>query len=728
MFTLRRHCRKIHRIYVASRTYSRDSSQEFSCRAVSLDAGMSHEISSDDEDVLKSPWASEQDTPVVPDNVGNACLRPTDPPVQRDESGREVQQSRDVKASPTASVYVPKRQSQADDPSKYLFGELPLSQYVSIIAAVKELLEQHDAYNIPALCQFVKEKYTMIPPYAVPYIVHAACEGAKYASQMYLVQRAYVSSGRPNHLTSAKNAVISLTAWSVGPRPNQHSLSSSCSSTATPTPTYKPTPKTQLVMEKIRYRRHDTSTSDDPTSEEDSNIHRPSSSNVEMAQNQPRVLISEKERSQADRSLNEDNHVVMPGEAEPIEGLQAQKPENRESTIAIAGPSTQSEGVLPEIGTDIVSAALMMTGIVALINTDDGTLEDLLGQQSSAFEEDHVLNVEPRQPCNPGPAVSPSPQNIEGENNSIPSSAEGRQTNPDAVKGNEKKRTRGDLERCATPSHEDGEACSPNLQADLGIVEVKKRRKEKGDDCVKSQSKQENSEKEAPKKYDDNKRSQPEHNISKKESAEKEDSAKKRRKEERNKKVATKKEDNSKNPPKEETKQKAAPRKEDSAKNQLNEEKNNEETMKKDDSTINQSKQDQKKEEDSNHPQKSITLKSARKDSEEKQTSNEEKQSKNDTARSQSEYQRDKKEAGARQSGQFSRNWQPRFDPRQNYHGQGADRYRGGNSWSRGFRGGVRREKSEDSRRSRERSDSPIYVPKAMMDDFKRFMQDKNHK
>ena len=154
----------------------------------------------------------EQDNSAAPDNAGNVCLPPIEPTVQRDEPLREGQRGRDVRTPPAASAYVPERRSRADDPSKYLSNELPLGQYVSIIAVVGELLEQHDAYNMPALCQFVQEKYTTIPSHAVPYIVHAACEGAKYASQMYLVQRAYVGSGRPNHLASAKNAVISLTA------------------------------------------------------------------------------------------------------------------------------------------------------------------------------------------------------------------------------------------------------------------------------------------------------------------------------------------------------------------------------------------------------------------------------------------------------------------------------------------------------------------------------------
>lgn len=125
-------------------------------------------------------------------------------------------------------------------------------------------------------------------------------------------------------------------------------------------------------------------------------------------QDQPRVVVSEEERTQADRSLNHDNRLNVPDGVNLIEGQQVQKPVDREPTDAIAGPSTQPIDALPELETDIVSETLMMTGIVPLINADNDTLEKLLGQQSNVFEEDHILNIELRQPCESRPAMSSS--------------------------------------------------------------------------------------------------------------------------------------------------------------------------------------------------------------------------------------------------------------------------------------------------------------------------------
>ena len=691
MFSLRRHCRTIHDVQVPPRGYGRDSLQEFGCRAVSLDAGKSHVISSDDDDILKSPWASEQDNTAAPDDAANVCPPPVKVTAQQDEPSRENQRSRHVRSSPAASAYIPERRSRADDPSKYLVGELPLTQYVSIIAAVKDLLEQHDAYNIPALCQFVQEKYSTIPPHAVPYVVHAACEGAKYASQMYLVQRAYVGSARPNHLTSAKNAVISLTAWSVGPRPYQHSLSSGRSSTTTPTPTYKPTPRSQLVKRQPQSRQSDT-TSDGPSSEDDLNQRRPSCSNVEATQDQPRVVISQTDKIQADKSLNDDHHSNASDAVKPKEDHQVRQPVNPESTDAVAGTSSQPMEVLPELGTDIVSEALMMTGITQLINADDGTLEELIGQQSNAFEEDHVLNVGSGQSCESGTMVASLSQNIGMYNMPASKSIKEKQPDPGNTKTVDKKRARDEVESQPTTSQNDEAVCNHDLSTDSVVlpVEVKKRRKDKEGDSMKSQSKTANDEKE---------------------SMEKDDDAKKHRKEDKDKKTASKKEKS----------KDVVSQKENTSKQPSTGEKNIKAVTKKNDGTKDQTKPDEKKKVDSNRPQSVVTQAATQRNSETKKTSNEEKSAKTDNMRSQ-------REAPTKQPGQTHRNWQPRFEPRQTYHGPSTERYRGGNTWNSNPHAGDHRERGENGRGSRERSHSPVYVPKAMMEEFKRFMQDKRRK
>lgn len=75
-----------------------------------------------------------------------------------------------------------------------------------------------------------------------------------------------------------------------------------------------------------------------------------------------------------------------------------------------------------------------------------------------------------------------------------------------------------------------------------------------------------------------------------------------------------------------------------------------------------------------------------------------------DTTKTEPRHQDDKRQPGSRHAAEHTRNWKPRFQPRHT-------------SYER-----------NESRRSRERSPSPVYVPRSMMDEFKRFMQNKNRK
>ena len=78
--------------------------------------------------------------------------------------------------------YLPEQQPIVKDPASYMYGDLSLSHFVAVSAAVKKLLEQQEHFSMPALCQFVEEKFTNIPIDVILYVVHAACEGAKHAS------------------------------------------------------------------------------------------------------------------------------------------------------------------------------------------------------------------------------------------------------------------------------------------------------------------------------------------------------------------------------------------------------------------------------------------------------------------------------------------------------------------------------------------------------------------
>ena len=492
MFTLRRHCRKIHSVSVPSRTYGRDSSQEFYCRAAGVEIETLLTTSSDDDDDGSKPsQANERGLDVTPYDPEVAGLSSTDQQARRTELHCIRQQTRnDVTSHYAPSASRSEQHHARGDPSQYLHGDLPLEQYVSIIAAVRDLLEQHDTYNLPALCNFIHLKYPTIPANVVPYVVHAACEGAKYASQMYLVQRSYAGSERASHLESANNAVISLTAWSVGSRPYGHSLSTNRSTGAAPVPTYKPTPKTQLIDAKkadgqlLSFSQSDSGSS----STRDVSPHRLPVSEVEKLLAQPRVVIPEAEKTRANESLNVNNSAENIDRSKEGVSQRTITPIYNWSVDTSLIPSIQppadstqpiptdetARDYLQELEGDIVARALTMNDIDSLLDTDDGTLEDLIGQQSATFGDDHVLNVEVMTQDALDRSENPElePTLINGKT---------QPPAPDFTKIHDKKRARHESQEASQPADQEARDAGSRLEVNSRASETKKPRKERDD-------------------------------------------------------------------------------------------------------------------------------------------------------------------------------------------------------------------------------------------------------
>jgi hypothetical protein len=76
----------------------------------------------------------------------------------------------------------------------YMHGDIPLSEFVSIKAAVKIILERHDDYSILTLSTFIESNYKGIPKEVVPYVVLATTEGAKHVVKSFHIHQTYLNA------------------------------------------------------------------------------------------------------------------------------------------------------------------------------------------------------------------------------------------------------------------------------------------------------------------------------------------------------------------------------------------------------------------------------------------------------------------------------------------------------------------------------------------------------
>ena len=444
---------------------------------------------------------------------------------------------------------------------------------------MRDLLEQHEAYNLPALCNFIHLRYPTIPVTIVPHVVHAACEGAKYASQMYLVQRSYAGSER-----------TSLSQRTITPIYN-------FSADALPIPSIKP--------------------------------------QIDLKQLTPTEKITK-------------DH-------------------------------------LQELEVDIVARALTMNGIDSLLDADDGILEDLIGQQSTTFGDDLVLDVE----VMTQDALNP-PENPELE----PTTTIGKAQPPatDFTKIHDKKRARHESQEAMSSIDQEARVAVSNLEVTSHASETKKPRKERDDNDTGIQPERNNGKREESNDFNSQQREE----KSKEETTNKKDNVKKSSKNDSNEKEVPRDEDNAK--------KRDVSKNESSPKNQSKERNSEKVTSTKEMNSKTQLKTNSEQRETPSRPKITSNQRPAVKSSVEKKQPNEEGHEQRDTVRNQPRRQDDKRQPESRSTAEHTRNWKPRFGSRHT-------------SYER-----------NESRRSRERSPSPVYVPRSMMDEFKRFMRNKNRK
>jgi len=131
---------------------------------------------------------------------------------------------------------------QSSNNSTYLHGMLDLNDVLTIKYAVRELLERHQEYDIPNLCEFVIRNYPDLSTDAVPYVVLSAVEAAAYVAQFHTIAETYAKSDNVNHRQTSVNATLSLKAWEFGPRQTNTLVKSKPTEHVGSIPTYIPKP------------------------------------------------------------------------------------------------------------------------------------------------------------------------------------------------------------------------------------------------------------------------------------------------------------------------------------------------------------------------------------------------------------------------------------------------------------------------------------------------------
>jgi hypothetical protein len=323
--------------------------------------------------------------------------------------------------------YLPEQQPTVKDPASYMYGDLSLSHFVAVSAAVKQLLEQQKHFSIPALCQFVEEKFTNIPIDVIPYVVHAACEGAKHASQCHQIYLSYSRSELTEHKRTAANALISLTTWNIGPRPGADLVRPDETTARQQDLVYNPTPK--QVLEERRHTRIDSSP--DVSDNEDipirnttaattlTNSEDKSALDTQSTITGPQVVIRAQEKSVADSALatKRIEQSVVPREDDEGENsdvdemslyhrIAEQRGWKNERVLTETLGVTMQDGNQEPMGLtmksnngsnqadlilfdeDILSTAMSYEGLDSLITVDNDVYEKLLQECSNVPEVD----------------------------------------------------------------------------------------------------------------------------------------------------------------------------------------------------------------------------------------------------------------------------------------------------------------------------------------------------
>jgi len=93
-----------------------------------------------------------------------------------------------------------------------MHGDLDPAMSMTVSVAVQEILEQHDAYDVKNLCQFIRKRHAEIPEIAIPYVVTAATSAAWHVAKLFHVRERYMNSSDQQHQQLAENIARSLLA------------------------------------------------------------------------------------------------------------------------------------------------------------------------------------------------------------------------------------------------------------------------------------------------------------------------------------------------------------------------------------------------------------------------------------------------------------------------------------------------------------------------------------
>jgi len=124
---------------------------------------------------------------------------------------------RDVPQSPAPTCRSPIR-VQPPGTQQPVYAGLTELQYAQAQRAARQVVEQHDAYDVNQLNNFVQLHFSEIPEAARPYLIIGAAVGAQHASQMHFLWDVNRGSSDPPCRRLAVSARRSLGYWNIGLR------------------------------------------------------------------------------------------------------------------------------------------------------------------------------------------------------------------------------------------------------------------------------------------------------------------------------------------------------------------------------------------------------------------------------------------------------------------------------------------------------------------------------
>ena len=110
--------------------------------------------------------------------------------------------------------------------------QLSLADLLIAEKAAADLIQQHSAYDLSSLSNFLASNFTQVPEFARPYLIIGAVAGAKHVAHVHYMAEAYKSSSSGEHAETYRKIQRSMASWSMGLR---DSTRPTCSSPTTST-------------------------------------------------------------------------------------------------------------------------------------------------------------------------------------------------------------------------------------------------------------------------------------------------------------------------------------------------------------------------------------------------------------------------------------------------------------------------------------------------------------